>query len=498
MEKTIVNAHINEIFDVVYEQEKDGKKAFKNFLNGQWIHPESADYFSVNNPATGESFASAPLCGEEHIDLAIESANESQYSDDFSPLERLEVVEKAAQILSDNAEGLARSITEESGKPIGGARREVHATVERLRLAREEARVLYGEYIPGEWVEDTEGKFAIVLRNSIGVVGTLSPFNYPLFIGAAKIIPALLAGNSVVAKPASDTPISLLLFGRILQKAGLAYGRLQILTGKGSVLGSCMAENPQVAAISFTGSTSAGKSIASQAGMKKLHLELGGKAAAIVLQDADIQCAASEICKGTFKNSGQRCDAVSRVLVYKDIHKRFAEAVLDEASSYKVGSPLDEDTKIGPLINERALEKVDRLVSSAIDAGARPLCGARHEGFFYNPTVLDGVTRGMDIAEREIFGPVMPIMTFDTIEEAVDISNSSEYGLDSCVFTDNLKTAISVAKRLQDGSVSVNAAPAHGVGHFPFGGNKKSGMGREGLKYSIDELTRLHTIVINE
>ncbi len=486
------------MFDELYDREKTGKRIYRNFLDGQWVIPESSDYFDITNPTLEETIAAAPLCTEKNMTAAIESANERGRADDFRPLQRLEVMERAAQILQENADTVARTITQESGKPIRGARKEVHATIERLHLAREEARVLHGEYIPGEWVEDTHGKFAIVLRNPIGVVGTLSPFNYPLFIAAAKIIPALLSGNGVVAKPASDTPISLLLFGKILETAGLPPGRLQILTGRGSVLGEVMAQSRQVAAISFTGSTNAGQAIASHAGMKKLHLELGGKAAAIVLEDADLRLAASETCKGTFKNSGQRCDAISRVLVHKSVHAEFLKAALNEASSYKMGDPFDEGTKIGPLINDGALEKVDRLVAGAIDGGARAVCGASHDNLFYEPTILDGVTNDMDIARREIFGPVMPIMTFDNLEEAVEISNSSEYGLDSCIFTENLRKAISVAKTLQDGSVSVNAAPAHGVGHFPFGGNKKSGMGREGLKYSIDELTRLHTIVINE
>ncbi len=485
------------MFDELYDTDKNGRRVYRNFLAGQWDVPASSDTFEVANPATGELFALAPLCRGEHLAAAIESARDSFRRDDFSPLQRLEVMEKAAEILSSHAEALAQMITREAGKPISGARKEVRAAGERLRLCREEARVLYGEYIPGQWVEDTQGKFAIVLRNPLGVVGALSPFNYPLFIAAAKIIPALLAGNSVVAKPASDTPLSLLMLARIFQEAGLPAGRLQVVTGKGSELGPELAKHPQVAAISFTGSTRAGQALAANAGMKKLHLELGGKAAAIVMPDADIPKAAAEICKGTFKNSGQRCDAISRVLVHESIHDAFIEAAMKEIERYKPGDPLNEETKVGPLINEAARQKVDGLVTGAVDAGARTVAGAIYEKLFYAPTILDKVTTEMDIAWQETFGPVMPILTCDSINEAVDTSNASEYGLDSCIFTENVATAINVAKQLQDGSVTINAAPAHGVGHFPFGGNKKSGMGREGLKYSIDELTRLHTIVMN-
>ncbi|MBD3345248.1 MAG: aldehyde dehydrogenase family protein [Chitinivibrionales bacterium] len=489
---------MNSFFDPLYKQEKESKKAYKNFINGTWVDPESTDRFDIINPSTGETIATAPLCTEDHVSKAIRQAKEAQGKESFPPLDRLAIMERAAGILEEHSDSFVQTITCESGKPISDARSEVHATIERMHLAREEVRILYGEYIPGEWVEDTRNKFAIVLRNPLGVVAALSPFNYPLFIGSAKIIPALLAGNSVVVKPASDAPLSLLLFARVFQEAGLAPGILQVLTGKGSVLGGVLAKSSDVEAISFTGSTRAGKAIAQQAGIKRLHLELGGNAAALVLPNADINHAAEQICKGTFKNSGQRCDAVSRVLVHESIHDTFMKAVSEKINSYKMGDPLDEDTKVGPLINNDALEKVERLVNSAVDSGAEVISGAGHDDLFYLPTILDKVTPDMDIAREEIFGPVMPVMTYSTPDEAVRIANSSEYGLDGCLFTENINDAIRIAKTMQDGNVGINAAPKHGVGHFPFGGNKASGMGREGLKHSIDELTRLHTIVIAE
>lgn len=489
---------MSSLFDSVFEKCDNGKKVYRNFVHGQWSFPESAGTFDVKDPATGNVFAAVPLCSERHMEEAIETAEQAHTNPEFKPTKRLKVIERAAELLDHNDGYLIDTLVTEAGKPISGARKEVHTTAERLHLAREEARALYGQYIPGQWVEDTEGKFAIVLRNPLGVVAALSPFNYPLFIAAAKIIPALLAGNSVVAKPASDTPLSLLLFARILQEAGLPDGRLQVLTGKGSELGPVIAESSKVAAITFTGSTVAGKALAKGSGMKKLHLELGGKAAAIVMNDADIEIAAREVCKGTFKNSGQRCDAISRVLVHESVHKKFIEAVVKETAEYRIGKPWDPETKVGPLINRVALDKVDRLVTDAIQKGADTLTGALFEGLYYTPTIIDKVTLDMEIAKEEIFGPVMPIMTFGCIDEAVKISNSSQYGLDSCIFTENLRKALSVAKQLTDGTVSINTAPAHGVGHFPFGGNKNSGIGREGLKYSIDELTRLHTIVISE
>ena len=341
-------------------------------------------------------------------------------------------------------------------------------------------------------------KFAIVLRKPLGVVATISSFNYPLYIAAAKIIPALLAGNTVVAKPASDTPLALIYFARILELAGLPAGAFNIVTGSGKDEGDVLVSNEDVSAVSFTGSTAVGEHIAKIAGIKKLHLELGGKAAAIVLKDADLKNAAAQIVRGAFRNSGQRCDAVSRVIAVKEIKEKLVEEILAEAEKYPSGDPLCDKTQVGPLINKKALINVEELVDDAVSSGGRILKGGKSSGLVMEPTVIDNVNPSMRIAKEEIFGPVIPITAVSDYEEAVALSNSSEYGLDSCVFTENINLALRIAKQLQDGSVTVNSAPAHGVGHFPFGGNKKSGLGREGLGYSIDELTKLHTVIISE
>ncbi len=474
----------------------DAIALYRDFYGGQWQDPRDRDAFEVTSPATGQVIARVAACTAREVEQAIEFARRHVEPEGFLPTQRLEVMERARHLLREHQEEIAETIVLESGKPIHQARREVHATSERLLLTREETGTLRGEYLPGEWVPDTEGKFALVTRKPLGVVATLSPFNYPLFIGAAKIIPALLSGNAVVAKPSSDAPLSLLLFARILQAAGVPDGMLNVLTGRGSEIGKCIMTSPHVAAISFTGSTTVGETIAANAGMKKLHLELGGKAAAVVLDDADLPLAAEEICKGTFKLSGQRCDAISRVLVHPGIKDPFISEVMKAAQPYRLGDPLDENTALGPLINAEALAKVKRLVESAVQGGARLLQGGTHEDLFYQPTILDHVQRDMDIARQEIFGPVMPIITFEDDADALALANDTEYGLDGCLFTTHLDRALDMATGMQDGTISINAAPSHGVGHFPFGGTKRSGLGREGLRYSVDELTQLHTIVV--
>ncbi|MEJ5285459.1 MAG: aldehyde dehydrogenase family protein [Brevinematia bacterium] len=488
---------MSNIFNEIFT-ESAGVKNYKILINGCWTCFGNDKSFDVYNPANGEIFAKVPDCSIEDAKSAIVAAKNFSEMKKIAPIHRLEIMEKASELVNEYKDYLAEIITKESGKPISVSLGEVKATYERLRLTMEEVRVLYGEYLPGEWVEDTKGKFAIVLRKPIGVVLAISPFNYPLYIAAAKIIPALLAGNTVIAKPASDTPLSLIHFVRILEVAGVPAGAIQVITGRGRDIGDVLITSDDIDAISFTGSTKVGEYIASKAGIKKLHLELGGKASALVLEDADIDLAAKQICRGTFRNSGQRCDAVSRVLINKKIKDRFIEKVLEEVKNYKTGDPMDKNTVMGTVINEGARDRIHSLVEDALSKGAKLLSGGKYNGLFYEATILDNVNLSMKVATEEIFGPIMPIIEVNSTEEAIEISNSSEYGLDSCIFTENIHLALKIAKQLEDGSVTINSAPAHGVGHFPFGGNKKSGLGREGIKYSIDELTKLHTIIINE
>ena len=487
-----------ELFEQVFSVGPDGIPVYRALIGGEWREADNSHFFEVLNPADGSLIARVSACSVKDTNDAIRSARQALSGlPALQPVKRLEIMSKAREILLEHVPEMASTITRESGKPISLASSEVKAAAERLRVTMEEARVLHGEFIPSGWVEDTEARFGLVMRHPIGVVASISSFNYPLYIPAAKIIPALLAGNAVVAKPASDTPLSLLLFGRILQQAGIPDGSLNIVPGSGAEVGDTLASSPLVDAVSFTGSTAIGERIASLAGMKKRHLELGGKAAALVFPDAILPVAAREICKGSFRNSGQRCDAISRVLVHREVKPALLQLLLKEAGNYPLGDPMDPSTALGPLINRKALENVHRLVSDALEKGARPLLGAKYEGLFYHPTILDGVTTDMDIAWMETFGPVIPVIEVENMDQAVHLANRSEFGLDSCLFTQDLNHALKVAMRLEDGSVTINAAPAHGIGAFPFGGNKKSGIGREGLKYSIDELTRLHTVIFS-
>lgn len=469
---------------------------FHLLIDGCWKCLSSGEYQDVINPATGEVIARVPLANQQDVENAITAAYRFFQTLVFDPLERIEIMLRASDILKTSREEMAKTIVLESGKPISIALSEVDATIERLHLVLEEVRVLYGEYLPGEWVKDTRGKFAIVKRRPLGVVAAIAPFNYPLFIGAAKIIPALLAGNTVVVKPASDTPLSLILFVRILEKAGIPAGSIHVITGSGKEIGDTLVTHSLVRAISFTGSTAVGEHIARLAGMKRLHLELGGKAAALVFKDADIRTTAALLCKGAFRNSGQRCDAVSRVLVEEKVADTLLEALREESQHYFCGDPMDPKTPMGTVINEGAAKRLDALLEDAKNHGASFLAEKKRTGLFYPPHILE-INTECRLAWEEIFGPILPVIRVKNEKEAIELANQSEYGLDSCVFTQDIDRAFRVAEKLHDGSITINSIPAHGVGHFPFGGNKRSGIGREGIKYSIDELTELHTIIVS-
>jgi glyceraldehyde-3-phosphate dehydrogenase [NAD(P)+] len=488
--------HLSGFFDEILER-YDGVARFRMFLEGRWVESFDKTYFELHTPIDGSLLGYIPKAGVEDVEKAVGVARgEQRKIRDLAAIERIEIFRQAAQVLEERMGDFVTALVHEAGKPRRDAEGEVSATALRLKLTMEEVKKISGEYIPGDWSDDTRGKIALVIREPVGVVAAISSFNYPLFIQAAKVIPALLAGNSVVLKPASSTPLSALMFARILQESGIPNGCLNVITGPGSI-GMKLVEHPHVSLVSFTGSTMAGKEISRAAEVKRLHLELGGKAVAIVLSDADIGLAARKCVEGAFRNAGQRCDAVSLALVEEGVADLFVEKVLEEAGKWTVGDPRGDDVKMGPLINSSQVERVHRLVVDAVEKGAKLLMGGRFEGNYYQPTVLDYVPREAEIMWEEIFGPVLPIARVRDVGEALEIASAQRYGLDSCVFTNNFYRMWSVAKRLQVGSVTVNDMPRHGVGYFPFGGVKESGIGREGIGYSIDEMTVLKTIVFN-
>ena len=493
----------------------DGARKYRALVDGEWIESASGEWIDVTDPATGALVGQVPALSRAQVERAIDAAyNARRKIRNIPAIARIEILERAKHILEANRSLLIDLVVAESGKPIAVAKGEVKATIERLALTAQEARTMHGEFIPGDWVEDTKSKFAIVRRQPRGVVAAITPFNYPLFIAAAKVVPALVAGNTVIVKPSTETPLSMIFFAKAMEEAGLPAGVLNIVTGRGREIGDVIAASPKVDMISFTGSTAVGERIAQKAGMKHLALELGGKGAALVLDDANLELAARETARGGLRFQGQRCDAVARILVDAKVGDAFVEKLLAEVAKYPMGDTRDEKTAIGPLIKPAAVKLARELIDDAVAKGAKLLAGGGSRDNYLEPTVLDDVTLDMRIAWEEQFAPILPVIRVDggtrsrsegqaaaegrgVIEEMVEIANRSEYGLDSSVFTNDVNRAWGVAKRLEDGAVTINGFPAHGVGHFPFGGNKRSGMGREGIHASLEEMTRVQTIVMN-
>jgi glyceraldehyde-3-phosphate dehydrogenase [NAD(P)+] len=478
--------------------EKAGVLEFRQLIGGRWVEAKGGETLDVDTPIDDTVFARVQGATPEDADLAVNAAYGARRAiRDIPAIDRIDILNRARHIIEDHREDFRNTLVLEAGKTVSSATGEVMAALNRIKMTMEEARSIYGEYVPGDWSEDTMAKFALVIHEPLGVIACITPFNYPLFSVIAKVIPAIVSGNTVVVKPASDDPIIALLLGRVLQEAGVPDGVVNVVTGRGGKVGNRLVANERVRMITLTGSTEVGKSVAAIAGMKKMHLELGGKGAAIVAPDADLSLAAKKVLEGSLKYSGQRCDAISRVFVDDSVADRFMDVLLKELDSWKVGDPRDSTFNMGPLINPKAAERVQSLVDDAVTKGALLKRGGKHNRSYFEPTILDLVPAEAKISTEETFGPVVTVMRVKSVDEAIARTNESRYGLDSCVFTNNLYTAWRVAKALEEGSVSVNDAPAHGVGYFPFGGNKDSGLGREGVGYSIDEMTRIKTIQFN-
>ncbi len=487
---------LSKTFDDIYDV-KD-VPIFRNFIGGKWIESNTKKFIDVKSPIDNSIIARVPDCNEKDVEIAVTAAyNARQTIRDVPGIERLEFLEEVRKVLTEHKEDFIGTIILEAGKPRKDAEGEVKASIERIELAMEEASRIFGEYLPGDWSPDTIGKVALVIREPLGVVATISPFNYPLFIGLAKIIPAILAGNTVVSKPPSADPLALTLFARVMEEAGIPEGVFNVITGNGSAVGDALVSDERISMVNFTGSTETGKSISRKAILKKLHLELGGKGMAIVLDDADLELAAKSCTDGALKNAGQRCDAVSSVLVQESVADEFVNKILKHVDPWKVGDPRNEGINMGPLVSEEAAAYVEELVKDAVEKGAKLLKGGKRKGNYFEPTVLDNVPLTARIAWEETFGPVVTIVRIKSEDEAIDIGHKSNYGLDSCVFTNNFYRMWKIAKRLQVGEMTINDLPRHGVGYFPFGGVKYSGLGREGIGHSIKEMTTLKTIVFN-
>ena len=480
-------------------------KVFKNYINGEWVEPRDGKAIENRNPAnTGELVGMFPFSNEEDTNLAIDAARAAYEKWRLTPApKRAEILFRAAEILVKRKEEFARDMTREMGKVLAETRGDVQEAIDMTYLMAGEGRRLYGQTTPSE----LPNKFAMCVRSPIGVTGLITPWNFPMAIPSWKIMPALVAGNTVVIKPAEDTPLSTYNLAQALAEAGLPRGVLNIVAGKGTIVGKAILESPDTKLISFTGSTEVGRIVSEACAptFKKCHLEMGGKNIILVMDDANLDLAVDGAIWGGFGTSGQRCTAASRVGVQKKIYPQFVEKFIERAKNLKVGDGLDPKTDMGPCINEQQLKTVVSYVEIGKNEGAtlaagghRLESGAYGRGWFHEPTVFINCDPNMRICQEEIFGPVVSVIPFETIDDGLKVANGVKYGLSAAIYTRNVNNAFRAQRDLETGIVYVNAPTIGAETHLPFGGTKQTGNGhREAATAALDFYSEWKTVYVD-
>lgn len=483
----------------IFDPIRSGASSYRYLLGGEWRESSSSRTITIASPVHGEALGDVQKLTVEEVCESVENAHSAYASWNARSIsERADVLKKAAALIREHTEELAQVLCLEIAKPIRGARKEVRRTADLVEYFAEEGRRYYGEIIWGDSFPGySKSKLCLVTREPLGVVCAIGPFNYPLNLTASKIAPALITGNSVVLKSPRQGSIACTYMVRLFEAAGVPAGCLNLVTGSAREIGDSLTGHPKIGMISFTGGSSTGDHIARNVGVKPQMMELGGKDAAIVCEDCDLDFTAAQIVKGGFSFSGQRCTAVKRVLALPGIADELAAKVAAGVAELTVGDPRDEDTVIGPVIDEAKADYLQELVDDALEKGATLLCGNRREGNTFWPTLLDRVTTDMRVAWEEPFGPIVPILRVADVDEAIEIANRSEYGLQSSVFTQDIDRGFKVGLALEVGTVNINGAPSRGPDHFPFLGVKNSGMMTQGVHYSISAMTRDRGITLN-
>ena len=472
----------------------------KMFING--IPCDASDEVTIDviNPATGAVVDTVPAATKEDVDKAVACAKAAQKKWAAVPVsEKVEIMYKFLDIVDDNKEKLAQVLSQETGKPIVEARAEIGNIRIGFSGFCEKAKHLYGNTFPAGLEPGQDKHVLITKKEPIGVIACVIPFNFPCDLFDQKVAPTLLAGNAAIVKPSTDNPLTLCMLTEMLGEAGVLPGAVQIVTGRGSKTGTWLCENPDVHGITLTGSTEVGIETYQRGAAHLAHiaLELGGNDAFIVLEDGDVDLAVEELIWGRMYNTGQVCCASKRFLVHKNRVAEFTEKAVARISQLKQGQPSDESTQIGCLISEAAAIKVKNQIDLTVEQGGTIVLGGEREGAFITPTVIAGVPKTADVAiDMEIFGPVVPIIEFETVEEAIEIANGSKFGLCGCVFTSDMKTAVKVCNALECGGTIINGASFFRSFEMPFGGYKYSGVGTEGVMSTFDEVTRTKTIVL--
>ncbi|MFJ5768425.1 aldehyde dehydrogenase family protein [Psychrobacillus sp. NPDC093180] len=470
-----------------------------SIIDGKEIRGNGRSTQEVQNPYNGEVIGKIECATKEDVEHAINTA-ESVFHETMKKMpayQRSDILRKTADLLEVQAEEFIRILALEAGKPIREGRIEVDRAIQVLRFASEGAKNIYGEQIPLDSAIGGENQIGISKRYPVGVVVAITPFNFPLNLVLHKIAPALAAGNTVVLKPAEKTPLTVAMFYKLLEKAGLPKGALNIVMGPGSELGEFLITDSRVKKITFTGSGPVGWKIKEMAGTKKVTLELGSNAPNIIFNDANLDDCIPSLIKGGFTFAGQACVSVQRLYVQRDIFPLLVKRLVEETGKLQVGDPLESSTVIGPLISESEAIRAEAWIQEAVEQGAKVVIGGKRKNTLMEPTILVDVNHQMRVVCQEVFAPIMTVIPFDTEEEVINFANDSDYGLQAGVFTQDISRALRLADVLETGGVWINQTSLMRYDHIPYGGVKLSGTGKEGVKYAIEDMTELKFIGIN-
>ncbi|WP_078546597.1 aldehyde dehydrogenase family protein [Litchfieldia alkalitelluris] len=468
----------------------------KLYINGEWI--KASEYSNLLSPYDQELLAEIPLASVTEVTKAIEAAHGSREILRKMPAhERGAILERIANLIEEKFEVAAKIIALEAAKPIKTARLEVQRTIQTYKFAAEEAKRIHGETIPIDAAPGGENKIAFTIREPIGVVAAITPFNFPMNLVAHKVGPAIAVGNPVVLKPASQTPLSSFFLAQICEHAGLPNGGLNIVTGKGSTVGDVLVKSDLVKKITFTGSPAVGRSIRDKAGLKKVTLELGSNSAVILDKNVPLDKIIPRCVMGAFSYQGQVCISLQRIYVHEEVYEKFVDLFITETKKLKIGNPLNEDTDLSALISPDEITRVQALIHESVEQGATVALGGDNEDTILKPTILLNVPNTSRVSCQEVFAPVVVINKIASMEEAYRLVNESEFGLQAGIYTESIHTALNAAEQLHVGGVIINDIPTFRVDHMPYGGVKNSGMGREGVKYAIEEMTEMKLVVFN-
>ena len=468
----------------------------KFYFNGAWHGRDES--IEVINPFDGQIVETVPRATAQDVEEAIESAKRgAEEMKSLSGYERFEILNRATALLRQRADEMARTLSMEEGKTLGEALFEVDRAAQTLELSGEEAKRLSGEVLPLDGGKGVKNKLGFTLRIPCGVVAAIAPFNFPLNLVCHKVGPAVAAGNSVILKPASDTPLVSLKLVEILLEAGLPPLGISCLTGSGSLIGEKICSDPRVRKISFTGSKEVGERICAIAGIKKVTMELGSNCPLVVLPDADLDEVANAAVSSAYTNAGQVCISAQRLIVVDSVREELIETMKPKVESLKAGDQLSEETGIGPMVRESEAYRVEKWIQEAVGDGARVVCGGERDGAVMQPTLLDGATTDMRVCREELFGPAVSVMSISGVDEAIRLANDTEFGLSAGLFTKDIDTAVRFAREVDSGNIHINWGPLWRTDGMPYGGLKGRGIGKEGPKYAIDEMTEMKSVVIH-